>query len=323
MPAFFLARGSNLSDFCSKRDELIRRAGNVAGSNEHDEGSLVVKARPGMPNAAEIAYWNDEPGARWAALHERIDRAFATLSAAGLAVAAAGPGEVVLDVGCGTGVTSLALAASVTGAGSVTAVDISRPMVAVAEERARALALGNVRFVLADAAVHRFAERAYDLVFSRFGVMFFDDPAGAFANIRPALHPGGRLVFVCWRELAANPWIHVLTAAVRPHVPAQPKAGPEEPGPLSFADPERVRALLGRAGFRDVTFAAVDAELPFGTRAAACEFLSKIGPASRLLEGANERERDAALRALDAALNPHERDGDVLLGAGVWIVSAH
>jgi SAM-dependent methyltransferase len=275
-----------------------------------------------MHNAEEIAYWNDEPGVRWAVSYERIDRAFAPLSLAGLAVAAAVPGEAVLDIGCGTGVTSLALAASVAEAGSVTSVDISRPMLTVAEERARALAYGNVRFVLADAAAHAFEERAYDLIFSRFGVMFFDDPAGAFTNIRPSLRPGGRLIFMCWRDLAANPWFQVPAGAVRPHVPAQPKAGADEPGPLAFAEPERVRGILRRAGFRDVTLTAVDADLPFGSRAAACELLSTIGPASRLLDGANERELEAGRRALDGALGAYETDGEVRLGAGVWIVSA-
>ena len=198
-----------------------------------------------MPNDEEIAYWNAEAGSRWAEFQERIDRAFAALSAAGLAAAAVKPGEAVLDIGCGCGATSLDLAAA---AQAVTGIDVSRSMLGVAERRAAATGIANAEFTLADASTYAFERAAFDVAFSRFGVMFFEDPVAAFTNIRPALKPTGRLTFVCWRDLAANPWFSVPVEAVRPFVPPQPKVDPNEPGPLSFKDPERVREILERAG---------------------------------------------------------------------------
>ena len=275
-----------------------------------------------LPNAEEIAYWNEEAGSRWARFQERIDRAFAPLGAAALARAAVRSGEAVLDIGCGCGASSLELSSAVGKTGSIVGVDVSRSMLAVAEARSRALGLSNARFVLADASTEAFDTQLFDLAFSRFGVMFFDDPVAAFTNVRRALRLGGRLVFVCWRDIAANPWFEVPVEAVRPHVPRQPKPDPEEPGPLAFADTSRVRTILERAGFAEIRVEAFDAKLELGLRSSATELLSKVGPTSRLLEGADECERADALLALDEALIPHERDGEVRLGGGVWIVRA-
>jgi len=275
-----------------------------------------------MPNSEEIAYWNDEAGSRWAAFQERIDHVFAPLGLAGLASAALQPAESVLDIGCGCGATLLELASAVGARGGVVGIDVSRSMLAVAEQRAQALGLANVGFLLADASTYAFGEDAFDVAFSRFGVMFFDDPVGAFANVRRSLRADGRLVFVCWRDLAANPWFHVPLEAVRPHVAAQPKPDPEAPGPLAFADPNRVRGILAQAGFEDVQFKAFDVKLVLGLRTSACELLSQIGIAARLLGEADDRARADAVVALDRVLRAHETNGDVVLGAGVWIVSA-
>lgn len=275
-----------------------------------------------MPNTDEIAYWNDEAGSRWAKFAERIDRAFEPLSAAGLASASAASAEAVLDIGCGCGTTLLALAGAVGANGSVVGLDVSVPMLAVARQRALALRHASVRFVLGDAATYPLGEATFDLEFSRFGVMFFEDPVGAFVNLRRALRPNGRLVFICWRELAANPWFAVPAEAVRPFVAPQPKPDPEAPGPLAFADPMRVRRILERADFEAVQLAAFDAKLPLGTRAQAVELLSQIGPAARLLAGAGDAARASAARALDDGLKPHEAHDQVLLAAGVWIVVA-
>jgi SAM-dependent methyltransferase len=252
-----------------------------------------------------------------------MDRAFAPLGAAGLAATNVQPAQTVLDIGCGSGATLIALATAVGAAGYVVGVDVSASMLEVAERRAAALGLTNLRCILADASTYPFGEDSFDLAFSRFGVMFFDDPVAAFANVRRSLRPEGRVVFVCWRDLLANPWFRVPAEAVRAHVAPQPQPDPETPGPLAFADPDRVRRILEQAGFQGVQFEAFDAKLPLGSRTSATELLTHIGPAARLIGKADAKARAAAGIALDHALKTHEADGEVYLGAGVWIVSAH
>jgi SAM-dependent methyltransferase len=274
------------------------------------------------PNSAEIAYWSGETGARWATFNEQLDRTFAPLSGAGLRCANVGPGQALLDIGSGCGATLLDLAEAVGPAGTVTGVDVSPPMLALAEQRARSRGLGNVRCILADAATHPFDAAAFDVVFSRFGVMFFDDPAGALANVRRSLRPDGRLIFVCWRGLAVNPWFSVPADAVRPYLAPQPPPDPDAPGPLAFADPNRVCRILEGADFADVRFDEFDARLRLGDRRSATQLLTHIGPAARLLALADDGARAEAERALEHALTAHESNGEVWLGAGVWIVSA-
>ena len=157
-------------------------------------------------------------------------------------------------------------------------------MLAVARSRVRAAELANVDLVLADASTHAFEPATFDLAFSRFGVMFFDEPVAAFANVRRALRTNGRIAFACWRSLGENPWFAVPRAAVLALVSAPPKADPQAPGPLAFADPDRVRRILINAEFDDVRIDAFDTELTLGSRASAVELLLQVGPASRLLD---------------------------------------
>ena len=168
----------------------------------------------------------------------------------------------MLDVGCGTGETLLRLARAVGPAGRVTGVDISKPMLAVAARRAAGLPA--VETAQADAASHPFPPGGIDLLFSRFGVMFFDDPAAAFRNLRGALAPSGRLAFVCWQPLAANAWFQVPLEVARPLVPQGAEADPEAPGPFAFARPERVRDILAAAGFGAVHIQPLAVSLAVG-----------------------------------------------------------
>ena len=161
-------------------------------------------------------------------------------------------GESVLDVGCGCGHTALALADQVGPRGSVTGIDISRPMLGRARERQQEQQLQNLIFLPADAQTHQFEPASVDLIFSRFGVMFFEDAAQAFGNLRTALRPGGRLCFLCWQELRKNDWVRVPLQAAAQHVPLPPRPEPGAPGPFSLADPARVRDILDAAGFRNV-----------------------------------------------------------------------
>ena len=277
------------------------------------------------PTAAQIEYWNSEAGPRWVAMQERMDAMLAPLLHAALDCARPAAGETVLDIGCGCGATLLELAGRVGPNGSVLGVDISAPMLDRARKRVQDSLLRNVRMILSDAATHAFEAGAFDLAFSRFGVMFFDDPSGAFANIRSALTTAGRLVFVCWARPQDNPWFTVPLAAARPHLPAQPESDPNAPGPFAFADPERVRGILLSAGYSAVDVARHNTAIRIcgpGETEAAARFAAESGPVARVLAAAAPDARAAAEQAIAAEFRRLEGRDGVELPGSVWLVSA-
>src|SRR5258708_25352813 len=189
-------------------------------------------------NQDQIAYWNSSAGKKWLAAQEHTDVMLAPVSQVLLTAAAPQQGAAVLDICCGCGATTVELAEAVGPQGRVFAIDVSEPMLGRARERLSAYP--HVELALADASVYAFQSFA-DLAISRFGVMFFADPTAAFANVIRALKPGGRLILACLRKLGENPWLQVpLHAAYYAGVPRVERPGPEDPGPFSFADPERV-----------------------------------------------------------------------------------
>ena len=266
-------------------------------------------------NTDQANYWNDRAGNTWAELQDRLDTLLKPLSDAGLRAANAQHGERVLDVGCGCGDTSIALAAR--GA-IVHGVDISGPMI----ERARARS-GEVEFILADAANFA-AAQPYDLIFSRFGVMFFSDPTDAFANLHNLLNAGGRLVFVCWQPPTENPWMSVTGRAVAPFLPVtQPPPDPRDPGPFAFADADYVRTILIESGFNNIQLDSFTATLQVGTNAEdALKLQTRVGPAARVMAELEDSARTEALDAARGALAAHQSASGVQLGAAIWIVSA-
>ncbi len=274
-------------------------------------------------NADQIAYWNGPGGRRWIDRQEAQDAVFAPIADILYARARLAPGERVVDVGCGCGVTTLEIAAQVGPAGRVVGLDVSAPMIARARERAGADAVAE--FVLADATSHEFAQEWANLLFSRFGVMFFADPVLSFANLRKGLARGGRAVFACWRAAKLNPWQTIALKAACKHVPRLPDVGPEDPGPFSLADEPRVRRILGEAGFEGIALTPVDLELDIaagrGFEAALAASL-EMGAAGRALEGQSDDLRAAAAAEIRAALAPHRRGMSVPLGAAIWIVEA-
>jgi SAM-dependent methyltransferase len=182
-----------------------------------------------------------------------------------------------------------------------------------------------VDFVLADATVYPFEPASADLLVSRFGVMFFAEPAVSFANMRKALRRSGRLTFVCWREPRENPWLMAPLQAVYQHVARLPQLGPEDPGPFSFASEQRVRRILAEAGFAGVAMEPHDLALDIAVGRgldAAVESAVEIGPASRALEGQPAGLREASKRSIRQALAPFTRGQSVLLPAAIWIVTA-
>ncbi|WP_315750884.1 MULTISPECIES: class I SAM-dependent methyltransferase [unclassified Bradyrhizobium] len=274
-------------------------------------------------NADQIAYWNGPGGQRWSDRQEAQDILLAPVSQILIERIAAKPGDRILDIGCGCGGLSIALAGQVAPGGSVLGVDISAPML----DRARVVAPVGLatEFVLADATVHPFAPASFDLLVSRFGVMFFADPVASFANIRRALKPGGRVVFACWREPKANPWMIAPLQAVYRHVPKLPEMAPEDPGPFAFASEARVARILGEAGFSDVALEAHALSLDIARGQgleAAVESAFEIGPASRALEGHPQETREAARQSVRELLTQYVRGDSVTLAGSIWLVTA-
>jgi SAM-dependent methyltransferase len=205
----------------------------------------------------------------------------------------------------------------------VLGIDISAPMLARAKQMAPPRL--PVEFVLADATVHAFDPASFDLVVSRFGVMFFADPVLSFANLRRALRPTGRLAFACWREPRDNPWLMTPLQAAYQHVPKLPQQGAEDPGPFAFASEARVKNILDAAGFSAIELERCDLLLDIaigGALDAAVKSALEIGPASRALEGQPAELRAAAAGAIRAALEPHVRGQTVPLAGSIWIVTA-
>lgn len=272
----------------------------------------------------QVAYWNSDAGARWLERENETDRMLQPILDAAIAHADLHPGETVLDVGCGCGGSVVALAEKVGRAGRVLGVDISAPMVGRARTRVAGLPQADV--LLADAATHDFSGLGADLVFSRFGVMFFGDPAAAFRNLRRALKPDGRIVFACWRPIDENGWMDVPLRAAYQHVPKLPRPGPEDPGPFSFADPERVKRIFASAGLPEPRFTKLDVAIDIaagGGLEDAVRGASEIGAAAQAMREAPPERRGAALAEIRRALTPYVRDGGgVPLPGAVWLVRA-
>ncbi len=275
-------------------------------------------------NAEQRTYWNEQAGPVWVALQERMDAQIGAHGALALAALAPKPGERILDVGCGCGDTALALARAVGPTGRVLGLDLSAPMLARARERALAAGLANVAFEQADAQAIALPAASQDALFSRFGVMFFADPSAAFANLARALRPGGRLAFACWQPPAANLWVSVPLAALASVVPLPAPPPPGAPGPFAFADADRVRGILGEAGFADVRVQGEQLPMAFGGVDEAAAFLTELGPASRAVReaGGGEPLRLKAQAAIRDAIAPHARGGRVELPSAIWVVTA-
>jgi ubiquinone/menaquinone biosynthesis C-methylase UbiE len=274
-------------------------------------------------NADQIAYWNGPGGRRWADRQEMQDAVLAPIADQLYARSRLAPGERAIDVGCGCGVTTLEIARRVGPTGRAIGLDVSAPMIERARERAKPES--GAEFVLADATTHAFAPGWADLLFSRFGVMFFADPVLSFANMRAGMARGGRVVFACWREPKLNPWQTIPLKAACKHAPRLPETGPEAPGPFAFADEARVKRILDAAGFARIRVSPVAFELDIAAGRgfeAGLASAQEMGAASRALESQPDAVRAAAAQEIRAALEPYRRGDSVPLGAAIWIVEA-
>ncbi len=272
-------------------------------------------------NAAQADYWNALAGQTWARFQAQLDRQIEPLGREAMRVLAPRAGERILDIGCGCGQTTMELAALTGAGGYVKGADISAPMLEIA--KARPVLPGAVApvFEQADAQVASFGDGAFDAAFSRFGVMFFADPVAAFANIRRALRPGGRLAFVCWRPFAENVWMRAPQEAAAPFMPASPAADPMAPGPFAFADAARVLGILGDAGFKDIALEKFDCLIGGGDLAQSLELALRVGPLGGALREHPELTQTVSGAVRDA-LAGYVTPKGVLMPAATWIVRA-
>ena len=270
-------------------------------------------------NKDQIDYWNGPAGQRWAEAQEALDRTLSSLTAALLPFVGVKAGDRVLDVGCGCGTTTLAYAAAAGSSGRVVGLDVSAPMLGLARKRAAARA---IEFIQADASVHPFKPE-FDLVTSRFGVMFFADPTAAFANIRKALKPKGRLAFVCWRALSDNVWATVPLSAARDLLPKQEPIDPNAPGPFALADPSRLRSILEGAGFTNVKIDKLDTVMHMAPNARdAAQFSLGIGPLARAVAELDDATKAKIAERVAVALKQFETPAGVVPPAACWLVGA-
>ena len=276
-------------------------------------------------NTAQIAYWNDVASVSWTKFQTQLDAIFEPLTRHALDAAAPAPGERVIDVGCGCGATVLALADRVGASGHVLGLDVSAPMAARARERIAQRSLGHATIEVTDASTHIFARSDSDLLFSRFGVMFFADPVAAFANLRKAMRPQGRLLFACWRPLADTPWFSLALQVTRDLLPPQPPADPTAPGPFAFADAGRVAGILRAAGWQAPALVRQDVPMRMagpGDLDGAADFATRVGPLARLLMDADERTRRQARTLVIDALRANDSADGINLTGSIWLVSA-
>ncbi len=274
-------------------------------------------------NEEQRARWNGEDGEYWARENERLDRTLASVMEPLLSFAAPAPASSVIDVGCGCGATTLELARRLGPSGRVTGIDISEPMLALARQRLREYP--HASFLHGDAAGLPLHHLGAELIVSRFGVMFFGDPIAAFRNLRSGLAPGGRVRFACWRPIHENPWLQIPLHAVYEHVPPLPKPQPDEPGPFSFADPERVTGILTAAGFTAPSFTPLNVHLDLaagGTVEDAAIHASGTGPARRALANQPPDVQARAIESIRRALEPHASPAGVKLTGAIWLVAA-
>jgi SAM-dependent methyltransferase len=272
-------------------------------------------------NRDQAALWNDAAGRTWVEMQEVLDRMLAPFEALLVREAFPGEGGRVLDVGCGAGATTRSMARRLGPRGRCVGVDISAPLVAAAEARAGAEGVTTATFVRADAQTHRFEPDGFDAVMSRFGVMFFDDPVAAFANLRSAARPTAPLTFVAWRGPADNPFMTTAARTAAPLLPELRAPDPDAPGQFAFADGEKVRRILDASSWTDADVRAIDVPCTVAEDDLLA-YVTKLGPVGLALRDADEPTRARVTDALRAAFVPYVRDGAARFDAACWLVRA-
>jgi SAM-dependent methyltransferase len=272
-------------------------------------------------NLDQAELWNDTAGRNWVEMQSVLDDVLAPFETLLIEHALNDGTRHLLDIGCGSGSTTLAAARRLGKGGSSLGADISAPLIEAARKRALQEGLDNASFVQADAQTHAFEAGRFDAAISRFGVMFFDDPVAAFANIRRGMRSGGLLAFVAWRSPEENPFMTTAARAAAPYLPSLPKPDPNGPGQFGFADPDRVRRILEASGWQGIDLQPIDVtESLSETNLSA--YVTKMGPVTLALRDVDEQTRVKVNGIVRAAFNPFIRDGMARFNMACWLVKA-
>lgn len=272
-------------------------------------------------NTEQAAAWDGHEGDVWTEHADGYDRASRRVWRPFTEANLVGRADHVLDVGCGTGAATRDVA-RLAADGQVTGIDLSTKMLDLARRRSAEEGLDNVTFVRGDAQVFGFEPEAFDVAMSCFGVMFFNDPVAAFTNIGRALRPGGRLALLAWRTLQENEWLMSLrdALAMGRELPTPP---PDAPTPFALADPERVRKILGSAGFDDVALEPIDEPMDLGANAAeANAFAKTMGIVEGLTDGLDDDTRREAMSNISRLFEQRETADGVLISSAAWLITA-
>jgi SAM-dependent methyltransferase len=264
--------------------------------------------------------WNGPAGRAWVELQAVLDnmlKPFGDLVVD--AVLARGTGSV-LDVGCGAGATTLEAARRLGAKGHCVGVDISEPLISAARSRAEREGV-LASFIRADAQTYDFEQASFDMIISRFGVMFFEDPIRAFANFRHAASRDAELRFVVWRSAAENPFMTTAERAAAPLLPNIPARRPDAPGQFAFADQHRVRRILEESGWSGINIRSVDLVCAFPEEELVGYF-TRLGPVGLILQEADDRTRAYVIATVRAAFDPYVKGAKVHFNAACWLVGA-
>lgn len=276
-------------------------------------------------NAAQEDYWTSPAGLKWIEHEHALDTAMQGMLDVMLAASGATASSSILDIGCGTGASTLD-AARLASAGKAVGVDISQPLLDRAIARADRAKVENASFLLADAQTHDFRKEECNVLISRIGMSFFSDSVAAFENLAMALNPGGRMAFVCWAAVDKNPWFHIPKKVAEARLGSIPGGPPHAPGPTGFSDLDHVSRLMAEAGLKDIDAQAVEVALtPPGGAAGAASAASRVGPAARIVKAhAGESSDEAAIEeGVRAAFQTFETDGAIQVPAVVNLFACH
>jgi len=277
------------------------------------------------PSAPTYSDWQGAKGEGWAANAGHYETMLADIGAALLDHAGFAPGERVVEIGCGSGRFARRIAAAVAPSGTVLGLDISPALARLARQEAAEAGTGNLEILVADAQTVVPPGAPFDRLISRFGVMFFADPAAAMANLHAMLAPGGQLDFAVWAGIEGNPWSGTPMEVARTHLSLPPR-DPHAPGPFAFSDETYLRTLLAGAGFQAVRFTPWQGKVRFGgpgVSAAEAAGLAIVGGTlAGPMQAASEETRVALLAELAARMQPYLTDAGALVPASVYLVTA-